>query len=271
MLELAVIVATHPEDNSVDAVLVRNGARVVGAQVTSLGASGRTGTVDLPEVSRTGDKWDVTQRDKDQQDVIGIIGYVGHSPVVLGFLYPQVNQMLFDDPKMRFNRHQSDVMTSIDGNGNIQLTHPSGAYVRIGEQPDKDDLASKNSDKSLAADRNTGRKVHVRIGLADDKVVVTLTPDGDVKFEMAKDLTIEADGKATIKVTGTTEVESGGAITIKAPSGTFDMPQATFTGSVQVDQGIHADQDIVAQNISLLQHKHKDVMSGPSTTGIPVP
>lgn len=258
MLELAVVVDTHPEDNSVDALMVRNGARVVGAQVMAMGASGRTGTVDLPEVKKTGDKWDITQRDKDDQDVIAVIGHVGHTPMVLGFIYPQVNQMLFGDPKMRFSRHQSDVMSSIDGDGNIQLTHPSGAYVRIGEQPDKVDLADKNADKSLKPSRNTGRKVNVRIGLAEDKVVVTLTPDGDVKILMKKDLLIEAEGKADIKVTGnvtaevggnlsvevegTTSVNSTGAVsveteasaTVKAEVVTLDTPQTTCTGNLTV-------------------------------------
>lgn len=258
MLELAVVVDTHPDDNAIDAVMVRNGARVVGAQVMAMGASGRTGTVDLPEVKKTGDKWDITQRDKDGQDVIAVIGHIGYTPMVLGFIYPQVNQMLFGDKRMKVSRHQSDVMSTIDGDGNIQLTHPSGAYVRIGETPDKADLAGKNADKSLQPSRNTDRKVNVRIGLADDKVVVTLTPDGDVKILMKKDLLIEAEGKADIKVTGnvtaevggnlsaevegTTSVNSKGAVsveteasaTVKAEAVTLDTPQTTCTGNLTV-------------------------------------
>lgn len=257
-LELAVVVDTHPDDNSVDAVLVRNGGRLVGAQVAGMGASGRTGSIDLPEVKKTGDKWDITQRDKDGQDVIAVIGYVGNSPIVLGFLTPQISQMTFDDKRMKFSRHQSDVMSMIDGDGNIQLTHPSGAYVRIGETPDSVDLAGKNADKNLKADRNTDKKVHVRIGLADDKVVVTLTPDGDVRLEMKRDLFIEAEGKADIKVTGnvtaeiggnlsasvegTTSVNSKGAVnvetdasaTVKAQTVTLDTPQTTCTGNLEV-------------------------------------
>jgi len=258
MLDLAIVVETHPEDNSVDLVNTRNGARIVGAQVMAMGASGRTGTVDLPEVKKTGDKWDITQRDKDDQDVIAVVGYVGRIPTVLGFIYPQINQMLFSDPKMRFSRHQSDVMTSIDGEGNIQLTHPSGAYVRIGEQPDKVDLADKNTDKSLKATRNTERKVDVRIGLAGNEVLVTLTKDGNAKIQLKKDLLIEAEGKADIKVTGnvtaevggnlsagvegTTSVNSKGAVnvetdasaTVKAEAVTLDTPQTTCTGNLTV-------------------------------------
>ena len=111
-------------------------------------------------------------------------------------------------------------MSSIDGDGNIQVLHPSGAYIRIGETPDKVDPAGKNADASLKADRNTGRKVNVRIGLAGNAVVVTLTPDGNITMKLDKDFTVEAGGKATFK----------------APGGmTFDTPDAHFTGNVVVD------------------------------------
>lgn len=257
-LELAVVVDTNPDDNSVDAVMVRNGARIVGAQISSMGASGRTGTVDLPEVKKSGNKWDITQRDKDGQDVLAVVGYVGNTPIVLGFITPQINQMTLNDKRTKLSRHQSDVISTIDGDGNIQLTHPSGTYVRIGESPDSVDLAGKNADKNLKADRNTGRKVDVRIGLAGNEVVVTLTKDGDVKIQLKKDLLIEAEGKADIRVTGNVTAEVGGNLaatvegttginskgsvnveteasaTVKAESVTLDTPQTTCTGNLTV-------------------------------------
>lgn len=250
-LRLGVVVETHSDDNAVDMVMTDDGARITGAQLMSMGASGRTGTVDLPEIKPKGEKWDITQRDKDQQDVLAIVGQLGRNPIVLGFIFPQVNQMLFKDGKLRFYRHQSDVMTTLDGDGNFQFTHPGGAYIRIGETPDKEDLADKNADKSLKPSRNTGRKVNIRIGLADDKVVFTLTPDGDAKLVMERDLLIEAKGKADIKVTGnvtatiegTTTVNSTGAVevntdasaTVKAQSVTLDTPQTTCTGNLTVE------------------------------------
>lgn len=233
-LRLGVVVETHSEDMAVDMVMTDDGARIVGAQVMSMGASGRTGTVDLPEVKPKGNKWNITQRDKEQQDVIAIVGQIGRNPVVLGFIYPQVNQMLFKDGKLRIFRHQSDVMTALDGDGNFQFNHPSGAYVRIGETPDNVDFGSKNADKSLEVTRNKGRKVFVRIGLAEDKAVFTLTPDGDMTAVLERDLMIEAKGKADIKVTGDTTVQTANA-TVKAETVTLDAPETTCTGNLTVE------------------------------------
>lgn len=232
-LRIGIVVATHPEDHSVDLVMADDGSRLVGVQVLSGSASARSGTVDMPAVPEKADKWDITK--ETGQDMKAVVGFVGRHPVVTGFLYPQINQVLSKDAKLRYSRHQSDVEWSIDGDGNIQLTHPGGAYVRIGEAADKVDLAGKNADANSAADRNTGKKVNVRIGLAGNAVVLTLTPDGDVTIKLDKDLSIEAGGNASIKVEGTAMVEAGGPATVKAPSVTLDTPATLCTGALTVN------------------------------------
>lgn len=210
-LRLAVVVATHPEDHSVDLVMADDGSRLVGVQVMTMNGSSRSGSVDMPSVPEKANKWDISQR--TGQDQIAVVGYINRQPVVTGFLYPQINQMLFKDPLMRFDRHQSDVMSSIDGNGNVQISHPSGAYIRIGESPDMADYAGQNADESLKADRNTGRKVDVRIALADTMVQLTMSK------------------------TGTVELKAEGEVTVIAPTVTIDAGQTTCTGALTV-QGL---------------------------------
>jgi len=217
-LRKGIVVATHPEDYSVDLVMADDGSRLSGVQVLTPNGSARTGSVDLPSVPETKDKWDISKR--NGQDMQAMVGFLGRNPVVVGFLYPQVNQVLQKDPKALYSRHQSDVEWGIDGEGNIQLTHPGGAYIRIGEAADKVDTAGKNADGNAKADRNTGRKVNVRVGLAGNAVVLTMTPDGSVTFKLEQDFTIEAAGKALIK----------------APGGiTLDAPDTHCTGNLTVD------------------------------------
>lgn len=212
------VVATHPDDHAVDLVMADDGSRLIGVQVMTMNGSTRSGSIDLPDVPEKADKWDITKL--TGQDMKAVVGYVGRMPVVRGFLYPQINQMLSKDPKLRFDRHQSDVMSSIDGDGNMQIVHPSGAYIRIGESPDLVDMAGKNADASLQVDRNTGRKVNFRIGLAGNAVVVTMTPDGDVTIRLEKDFTIEAGGKGLIKA---------------VDSITLDTPEVRCTHDLVVD------------------------------------
>jgi phage baseplate assembly protein gpV len=244
-----IVVATHPSDHSVDLVLA-DGRRMVGVQVATPNGSTRSGTFDMPAVPDKADKWDITKL--TGQDQIALVDFVGDIPVVVGFLFPQISQMTFDDPKMRVTRHQSDVMSSIDGDGNIQITHPSGTYIRIGETPDKVDMASKNTDASLAADRNTGRKVNIRIGLAGGVLELTMTPDGAVSLKCAKTISIEA----------------GEPVMVKAPAVTLNTPSTTLTGNLDV-QGSTTVRAITSngKNISST-HQHLN-SGGPGTGGVP--
>lgn len=212
------MVATHPDDHSVDLVMSDDGSRLVGVQVQVPSGSTRTGTVDLPAVPEKANKWDIT--DPTDQEMIALVDKFGSGvPVVTGFIYPQINQILSKDPKRRLSRHQSDVQWSIDGDGNIQLVHPSGTYVRIGESADVEETAGANADANAAVDRNTGRKVNVRIGMAGGTAVLTIAPDGAV----------------SLTTQSTVNVDAQGAVTVKTPSATIDAPETTCTGNLTVN------------------------------------
>lgn len=214
MARKGIVVATHPEDHSVDLVMVDNGERLVGVQVQVPSGSSRSGTIDMPEVPEKKDKWDITQ--ETDQEMHAIVDYVGRVPTVTGFLYPQINQMLFKDPKMRFSRHQSDVMSYIDGDGNIGVMHPGGAFIQIGEKPEKPELATKNADASLKPDRNTGKKVYLRVELAGNVAQLTMTPDGTCTLKLEQNFDVEAKGDISLKADGDIILEAGGEFSAKS-------------------------------------------------------
>lgn len=248
-MKKGIVVATHPDDHSVDLVL-SDGRRMVGVQVSTPNGSTRSGTFDMPAVPDKADKWDITKL--TGQDQIALVDFVDGIPVVTGFLFPQISQMTFDDPKMRVTRHQSDVMSSIDGDANIQITHPSGTYIRIGESPDKVDMAAKNTDGSLAVDRNTGRRVNIRVGMAGGVLELTMTPDGLVSLKCAQGVSVEA----------------GEPVTIKAPSVTLDTPSTTLTGDLEV-QGNTSVKAITSDGKDVgSTHKHLN-SGGPGLGGEP--
>jgi hypothetical protein len=138
MFRKGIVVEVHPEDYSVDLVMADDGSRLVGVQVLSWNGSTRTGTVDLPEIPARPNKWDVSTA--TGQDMHAAVGYMGRNPFVAGFFYPQISQMTFADPKLRVKRHQSDVYSFIDGAGNMEVVHPSGAYFRMGATPEHSPL-----------------------------------------------------------------------------------------------------------------------------------
>ncbi len=280
MMRKGIVVAVHPDDHSVDLVMADDGSRLVGVQVVTSNGSTRTGTVDLPHFEDKGEdaKWDITE--KTGQDMHAIVGYVGKNPVVTGFIYPQVNQMTNTDPKLRMTRHQSDVVTTVDGEGNMQLAHPSGLFVRIGGNPEKVDYAGQNADKDMAIDRNTSTTPYVRVHMAGGKAVLTISPDGSVLLTTDTTVDVEAQGSVTVTTQADALVQAAGEATVKAPHVTIDADTTDVTGVLNVagatnlagtlgvagDTALHA----VTSNGHDVGSTHKHLASGgPSLGGLP--
>lgn len=51
----------------------------------------------------------------------------------------------------------------------------------------------------------------------------------------------------------------------------FDVPETIFKGKVHADEEITSDIDVIASDVSLVQHPHGGVMSGPSQTSPAIP
>lgn len=243
-LRKGIVVDVHPGDHSVDLVLVDNYARLVGVQVQAHTASSRSGSVELPDVEVRKDKWNIA--DRTGQEVMALVDFVGPTPIVTGFLYPQISQMTHQDGKLKYHRHTSDVQTYTDGEGNMGLLHPSGAHITIGAKPDPKDFSGQNVDKNLKVDRNTKSKVYLRVALAGNVAVLTMTPDGECTLHLDKTLNIDCT-----------------TATIKASDGiVLDTPKTEITGTVHIkgavttDSTIDAKGDVNGQGTSLHTHIH---------------
>lgn len=243
-LRKGIVVAVHASDHSVDLVMVDDGSRKVGVQVQSPNASGRAGTVDLPDVPTRKNKWDITE--KVDWDVHATVDMIGRNPVVTGFIYPQVNKMLSSDPKVSIQRTKSDVLRYDDGNGNFGIVHPGGAFIAVGSTPDVYTFPSM-ADGAMAPDRNTDQKTYMRVSLGGQAVDIVMSPGGDLKITLKKDFTLEC--------------QSG---TVKATEGlTFDSPTAHFTGEVT------SDGDMIAGTVSVQNHVNTGVQKGGDNSGPP--
>lgn len=240
MLRLARVAAVHPEDHSVDLVMTDDYSRFVGVQVLAPTAGTNAGVFDMPDPTSAGDKWTLSEsKGDDMLAVCSMLAGAGQ-PIVLGFLYPQVNGMLFADRNRRVVRHASDVYSTIDGDGNVELAHPNGTYVRIGTTPDHEDLTGKDFDGNWKIGKNTGQATHLRIVVAnagDAKATINIDPSGNILVEHAGNLTVQTDGNASVTVSGTATVTSGGQTKVVAPSVRLETPQTTCTGALIV-QGL---------------------------------
>lgn len=228
----ALVVAIHPEDHSVDVVLLEDGSRFAGVQVLSPSASSNSGLADLalPDAQTGESRWEVTRRQGRQ--VYAVIAFLGREPYVQGFLFPQVCQMTFAEPNRRIDRHASDFYQTIDGAANAEWYHPSGTFLRIGETPGHEDLTGKDYDGQWAITNNTQAAPYVNLTLANAgavQCVVQIDPQGNIQVT-------SATGSARFVIPGGTQ---------------FDTPDFNVTGNITAGgeitdhtRSMQADRDI---------------------------
>lgn len=223
MLNLAKVVAMNPGDASADILFLDNGARAAGVPIMAgAGASNRTGTVDQLAPTVGADKW--APQDSKATDITAVVGWFGNQPIIMGFLFPQVSQMLFADVDRRISRHTSDVYSTIDGQGNAEFSHPSGAYIRVGASPAHEDLTGRDLDGLWSI--KPGSPVHIHIEQAGGAASIDIAPDGAVVINTVATVAIVAAGAVS--------VTAGGAATVTAPTATIDSAATNCTGTLTV-------------------------------------
>lgn len=246
--ELAKVVAIHPESNCVDVVVLRTGAPLSAVRVLSEMATGQTGVADLhlPDAANGYDSENTGKR-----DIVAAISYYREIPFVVGFLFPEVAECLFARPDFRVDRHASDVYHTIDAAGNIELAHPSGAFVRIAESPAHEDLTGKDYDSIWKIARNTGRAVHIHVEQAGGKASIDIAPSGAI----------------TIVTASTITATSAGETTLNAPHVTVNTPEMFVSGNIKangtiLDMAASGGRSMDSMREQYNDHTHNDPQGG---------
>ncbi len=81
--------------HAVDLVFLDDGSRVPGVRVLSASASTNTGSVDLATPTPAPD--DAGIQPTLDRDAFAVVGFMGNIPIVLGFLFPSVCQLMFEE------------------------------------------------------------------------------------------------------------------------------------------------------------------------------
>jgi len=275
-LRIGIVVAVHPEGNSID-VQMQDGTRFGNVQVLVPSGSVDTGMIDLPDVGLPEDesRWDL--KGSPSRYMRAVIGVASGTPMCVGFLLPQENQISFPQKNRRIIRHASDVYTTIDGAGNTEFYHPSGTYLRIGEDPEHEDLEGADFDKLWKIAANTDKEVNLRLVVANGgtvKATINVDPDGNIAIEHSGNLSVTTAGNATLAIDGNAEVSIGGDATIDVTGsaeltadGVTINSDVTIDGDVEIEGEVHSSGDVVAGSISLQQHTHPGVQTGGGSTG----
>lgn len=238
-MRIGIVVATHPEDGSVDLVMTDDYSRLAGVQVMTSGGNASNGASDLyaPEERSGKDKWDLSKVTPDNP--IACVDFSGVMPIVAGFVRPQVGQSNFAEKNLRVNRHMSDVYSTLNSAGDFELAFPNGTFIRIGATKDHVDLAGKDVDGKWKIGKNTGAATHLRLVLGNG---------GATKA----DLHIDPSGNVTGTFQGTGDLTFIGDVTVNAPNVTINTQVATINASESVELAtplVHCTQDLTVDGV----------------------
>lgn len=279
-LDIGTVVASYPEGQSVD-VLMLDGTRLANVQVMVPTGSDSSGVVDLPDIGGPVDdsRWLVSA--PLERHVRAVIASLRGIPVCIGFLLPQVTQMTFKEKNRRVSRHASDVYSSIDGAGNMELYHPSGTYARVGASPVHEDLTSKDYDTLWKISKNVGSAPHVHLTVANAGAQVAsidIDPSGNLAVQANGNLTANIGGNLAATVAGTSGIVSSGDMTLTAPNITLNgsvlvngsMAQGTGSsgGTATLQGPVTVINDLTAAGTSVHSHRHNDPQGDEVSTPI---
>jgi hypothetical protein len=240
-LQLGIVVAVYPQGQSVDVLLPDSGSRLTNVQVMVPTGSDSTGMVDLPDPGFPADdtRWDIATA--GTRAIMAVLGSYKGIPVCLGFLIPQVCQMTFAQPNRRIMRHASDVYSSIDQFGNIEVAHPSGTFVRIGTSPAHENLTGQDFDGEWAITKNTATAPYLNVTIANGgavKAQLQVDPAGNTTLTALSATVTAVDG---ITLNGVTIDSDGNIVTPhnvtvgSGATGSFSTPSGQ---TVDVQDGI---------------------------------
>lgn len=170
-LRIARVTRVHPESNAVDLVFMDDFAPAVGVPVLSPIAATRSGLTDMPEPTRKNDEEITDVRETKDQDLIAVVAFTYHHPLVLGFMFPQVTQLGFSEIGRMVYRHQSDVYHTITKDGSVEIAHPSGVYLRIGASTAHEDLTGTDLDAKWKIEKNRFKTPSFRLEIANRYVI----------------------------------------------------------------------------------------------------
>lgn len=201
-LRQGIVVGRHPEDHSVDLVMVDDGSRHVGVAVLTPNGSGTSGLFDMPPVpDRGADKWDIKTPVMGEQ--IALVGFMRKIPVVVGFMFPKGGQMTFNDGKRMVYRHQSDLTVSIEETGALHIRHPGGLSLSIGTPDNPRDGTNQSSAGNFAVTKNKTQRLDVSLSFPG----FALKADKDGLTISAKKIDLKA---ASIKLNSKKVSTAGG-------------------------------------------------------------
>lgn len=220
-IRIARVTAVHPEAQKMEVVFLDTGDYGRDVQLmTPYGGTDFGLTTGVPEPDAEGAEANLEPNDPGKRHINAVVASCGGMHICLGFLYPQVTQMAFTkgDKNRLIERHTSDFVRTISDAGDMDLVHPGGAHLRIGNGSDPDDLAGRDFDGVWAIKRNQGGAVTIALANSSngESTSLKLLPNGTVEILSSQQVEIRAEQNVDIRAQANVTVLAFQDATVRA-------------------------------------------------------
>lgn len=237
------VIRFYASSNTADVVTIDNNISLLGCNITcSMPAGFAYGTRYIPTHDDQNAEVEYVNSAGDIYCVAAFLENDYNNTAILGFIFPLETTLSISEYGLYIFRHESDVMWMVRGDGTVQIYHPSGSVIKIGdtaenEMTDKIDTAglypaktaglyvrdavdyNVNKESNLFINWYKGQKVkldslgNIVVSTEDTSgavvATITMSPDGKIAIATTeqinvttKDINISASGNVVATVAG---------------------------------------------------------------------
>lgn len=245
-----------PSSNTVDCMTIDNNISLENCNIAcSMPAGFAYGTRYFPSHDDQNPEAPYINSPGDLYCVAAFLENDYNNAAVLGFLFPMETTLSISEYGLYIFRHESDVIWIIRSDGTMQIYHPSGSIIKIGDNdenevdsdreqaglyPAKTDgmYIRSSSDYNAEKETNLFIKWHagqavtlandgsITVSTRDNTATLNITQEGLITIDAASDISIKSDTKINLDLP-----DPGGLIINGSPgvTGTHSTPHGTVT------------------------------------------
>lgn len=237
-IRLARVTHVHPEGQKMEVIFLDTGDYGRDVQVmTPYGGTDFGFTGGIPSPGEEGHEVNMEENDPGKRHIIAVVATLQGIHICLGYLYPQITHMAFTKSghKNRLvERHTSDFVRTISDAGDMDMCHPGGAHMRVGNGSTPDNLGGGDFDGVYAIKHNTGSTPTITLSNSSGGGASSWKqmPGGYIDIYAKADWTYYVEGNRQELVDGWWDVTVKGDITISTfQTATLNSQVARLNGS----------------------------------------
>ncbi len=193
----------------------------------------------MPSPDQEGHDPNTEEWDPNKRHINAVVATIQGVHVCLGFIYPQCTHMAFTkdrDKNRLIERHTSDFVRTISDAGFMDLVHPAGAHIRIGEGDEPDELEGNDFDGVFKLKHNKETIVAITLLNRSAKKIckLRLCPSGDIDVFAERNIRIRALGDVAVDASGNASITAGKTVSIVASRVQVCTSEAPITSKAWV-------------------------------------